>query len=198
MIHPTRIPIVLLSAAFAILSGCATYPISQKYREAARKDVTVPLVQQQPQTYQGALVIWGGAIIQVLNDSTGSQLMVLESPLGPDGYPESPVHSRGRFLALTDRFLDPLVYKKGRKVTLAGEVAGTSRRKLGEGSYVYPQIVIKEMRYWLPAPQYYYTPYYNYPYDYPFYSPFYGPAFTPPGIRESWPDDGVFDDDDLE
>jgi hypothetical protein len=45
------------------------------------------MVQKDPQQFTGKIVIWGGRIIDVINDSTGSQLMILESKLNKEEYP---------------------------------------------------------------------------------------------------------------
>jgi len=74
--------------------------------------------------------------------------------------------------------LDPEIYKRGNQVTLAGVVSGEKILPLGEGSYNYPVIMIKELH------LYEKQPYYPYPYGYydywngPFwYGPYYAPGF---------------------
>ncbi|MDD5675947.1 MAG: Slp family lipoprotein [Chitinivibrionales bacterium] len=168
--------------ATSLLAGCASYVISENFRKETAKDVIVPMVQENPQKYIGTKVIWGGQIVEVTNDSAGSHLWVFETMLDNDEYPMEAQHSRGRFIATTTKFLDPLIYIKGRKVTIGGEVLGVANQKLGNGTYPYPEVKIDELRYWIPYPAYRYYPYYpdyspwwHYPwwYDRP-YDDFYG------------------------
>ncbi len=145
--------------AVSVFFGCTSYVISKHYQEEAVKDATVPMVQKDPQQFTGKIVIWGGRILDIVNDSTGTQLVILESKLGDDEYPLPPRFSRGRFIAVTSKFLDPAIFIKGHRVTLAGEVVGVRTEKLGNGSYVYPEVKIEELRYWVPTPNYIYYPY---------------------------------------
>jgi starvation-inducible outer membrane lipoprotein len=103
----------------------------------------------------GKTVIWGGRIISLINDSTGTTLIILESPLDDEGYPKPARFSRGRFIATTPDFIDPAIVRKGNKVTLAGEITELKTDTLGKGTYPYPLIKIDELRIWIPAPYYY-------------------------------------------
>jgi outer membrane lipoprotein len=164
--------------------GCA-YPISQQLRKEAAKDVTFKMVLNNPSAYIGDIVVWGGTIIKTVNVKKGTQIFVLDTPLNYWGEPKQDIHSKGRFIAETSEFLDPEVYKRGNQVTLAGEVSGAKTLPLGQGSYTYPVIMIKELhlyekqRYY----PYYYYDYWGGPYWYgpywhgPYYRPYYGPGF---------------------
>ena len=176
------IPIACALFASMVFAGCASYAISKKYRQEAANNVIIPMVQKDPQQFTGKIVIWGGRILDVINDSTGSQLVVLESKLDDEEYPLPSRFSRGRFIAATPQFLDPAIFIKGRRVTLAGEVVGMKTEKLGNGTYAYPEVKIEELRYWVPSPYYMYYPDYSHrwwdrwPY-YDFYDDFF---FTEP------------------
>jgi outer membrane lipoprotein len=163
MAMKTRKTISLVGALLVVFVfiGCTSYVISKQYREEAVKDATVPMVQKDPQRFMGKIVIWGGRIIDLINDSTGSQLIILESKLDNDEYPLPSRFSQGRFIAKTSKFLDPAIFIKGHRVTLAGEVVGTRTEKLGNGSYTYPEIKIEELRYWVPTPYYMYYPHFS-------------------------------------
>ncbi len=67
----------------------------------------------------GTLVIWGGEIIRTVTAGEKSDIIVLETPLDHWEKPLSDVHSQGRFIVQDNRFLDPAVYAKGRKITVA-------------------------------------------------------------------------------
>ena len=174
--NPSRaVGLALLAALATALSACA-YPISRHYRQAARRDLDISKVLPDPTSHQGALVIWGGVILAVLNGPEGSQLEVLEVPLDFMGEPTDPRYSRGRFMAQSADFLDPEVYKKGDKVTLAGEIAGKETRPLGKAQYSYPVLAIKQIHVWAPHEIVYPPPYYGWSgrWESPYY---YGPYF---------------------
>ena len=165
--------LVLIMAA----SGCA-HVVSWEMREKAAKDLPFGAVLSNPEKYKGEIVIWGGLIIDSVNEADGtSTIKVLETSLDSYGLPDDDEYSKGRFLAKVPRYLDKEIYKNGRKITLAGEVMGKEVLPLGEAQYTYPVISVKEIHLWKPVP-YYYGPY---PYDYwywggapyPYYLPMY-------------------------
>jgi len=75
--------------------------------------------------------------------------------------------SEGRFLILTDKYLDPYIFRRGKKITIAGEILGEKIKPLGEMDYRYPIVSSKQIYLW---PEYYYRPY---PYYY-YYDPWWG------------------------
>ena len=176
----TKVLILLL--AFFLGIGCS-HVMSSGIREAAKKEVTLPMVLQNPTAYTGQTVIWGGVIIETVNHQEGTEIKVLETPLYSDGFPQDREQSRGRFIAETSQYLDPEIYRKGNKITVGGEVRGTKVQDLGETKYAYPDVSIKEMHlwkeeavpYWAPYPGYFGYPWY---YD-PWYYPYWGPGYYP-------------------
>jgi outer membrane lipoprotein len=167
----------LFGLALILMFGCS-YPISKSLRQEAKKEnLTFPMVLHDPAAFRGSMVLWGGEIIETVNLQHGSEIILLETPLDYQEMPESAIHSEGRFIARTQEFLDPAVYKKGKKVTLAGEVAGGEKRPLGKTEYIYPVVEIKEIHLWKEERKYYYPwPYYGWPWGWhgP-YGPYYGP-----------------------
>jgi outer membrane lipoprotein len=134
-------------ALAAILSSC-TCPISDVYRKEARPDVDFSSVHSNPAAYRGTLVIWGGEILRTVNSEGKSDIIVLETPLDQWEKPVSDVHSRGRFIVQDNRFLDPAVFAKGRKITVAGVMIGEQRQRLGRTSYTYPLIRANQIHLW--------------------------------------------------
>ena len=155
---------VMLALSLGLASGCATFPMSKELRSQVDKKITFKKVLADPDTYKGSTVIWGGEIVQVVNLVQGTELIVLDSPLDRGERPLDSEYSRGRFIARTDSFLDPLIYKENVKVTIGGSVGGKETRILGQGQYSYPVVDIKEIRVWRNETIYYYYP------------PYYGPS----------------------
>ncbi len=177
--------IVFLVLAAAV-SSCAS-PIASQYRKEATPNLTFPMVYQDPAAHKGSFVIWGGSIIRTINTASGSEMFVLETPLGSRDWPESIEYSRGRFIVTSTYSLDPLVYHRGKRVTVAGEVVGTRQVK-GKKSgvtFTYPVVRAKQIYLWKRAH------YHAYPYYYSGYGwwgePYYwgGPYFDEgPGFGE--------------
>lgn len=162
-------PMLLLSLSLFVISGCA-HTISPEMRQRARKDLTFPQVLQSPTAYVGFTVIWGGLIIETLNRSDGTAITVLETPLDYQEMPRDEESSRGRFIARISGYLDPEVYRKGRKITLAGDIIGKESKPLGEIQYTYPVVQVRELHLWRERiVEYYPYPYYWYWYGGPYY-----------------------------
>ena len=160
---------------FVVLTGCA-HVISKDLRVKADPSLTFRDVFQNPNAYQGKTVIWGGEIINTINQKDGTTLIeVFQLPLSRRGEPNETYPSEGRFLVLTEKYLDPYLFNRGRRITVAGEILGEKTKPLGEMDYRYPLLSGKQIylwrEYYYPGPYYYYYPYYYYDpwWDYPFY-----------------------------
>jgi outer membrane lipoprotein len=138
--------------ALIALAGCASYPISDQYRASASRDVNFTMVLRNPDAYAGAIVIWGGRIVETTNTPGGSEIIVLETPLNGWEEPGAAEYSPGRFIAQSSDFLDPAIYAPGRRITLAGQVVRGEKRPLGTTEYAYPLVAVKQLHLW-PVPK---------------------------------------------
>jgi outer membrane lipoprotein len=162
----------LLLFVIVLLSGCA-HVISKDLRVKADPYLTLRDVSKNPNAYQGKTVIWGGEIIKTTNQKDGSTLIeIFQLPLSRRGEPNEMYPSEGRFLVLAEKYLDPYLFKQGRKVTVAGDILGEEIRPLGEMDYRYPLLSGKQIYLWR---EYYY---YNSPYYYRYY--YYDPWWSYP------------------
>ena len=161
----------LFSLCVLAASGCA-YPISKDLMQEANKDLTFSMVLQDPTAYVGSIVIWGGEIISTTNSENGTEILVLDTPLDHWGMPQGAEYSQGRFIAKSTQFLDPALYKVGKKITVGGEVTGKESKPLGKMQYTYPVVGVEQLHLWTHT-QYrlYYNPYWNW------YAPYYGPHY---------------------
>jgi len=158
--------ILLLLFPVLLMMGCA-HVISKDLR--AKTDISLAFnqVYQNPDIYKGKWVVWGGEIIEAVNQKDGTtQIEVFQKPLGWRGEPNETYPSEGRFLVLYDKYLDPYLFSSGKKITVAGEILGEKIKPLGEMDYRYPMVSSKQIYLW---PEYYYRPY---PYTY--YDPWWG------------------------
>jgi outer membrane lipoprotein len=165
-----RIMPVLLVGLF--LSGCA-HVMSEESLRLVDYRITFADLKRSPETFIGKYVLLGGTIAGVKNKKGGGELEVLQAPLDSSDKPEETHYSGGRFLVDSPDFLDPLVYKTGRRITVVGEVKGKKTRTIDEVEYIYPLVAAVEIHLFerYEADRFYY-----YPYPPPFYyDPFWDP-----------------------
>jgi outer membrane lipoprotein len=156
----------------ALFSGCT--PISKELRAQADRTLSFQQVSKNPEAVKSKIVIWGGEIIDTTNQKDGTTLIVvLQRPLD---WMEEPKFqgSEGRFIILVEGYVDPYVFKRGRRLTVAGEILGRKVMRLGELEYPYPLLQSKQLYLW---GEYYYSPYPYYPWGYYGY---YGPRWGYP------------------
>jgi outer membrane lipoprotein len=174
----SRKGLLICVAIIFVMSACS-YPISKGLRKEAEKGPQFTSVLKAPDMHTGSVVIWGGIIIETINHKAGTEVVVLETPLDYEGEPEDSEYSQGRFIARTSGYLDPEMYKRGRKVTVAGEIVSPEKRKIGEMTYTYPVVSIKEIHLWEVQKVYYPPYYYGWYGPYYGYGPYWGPPFGP-------------------
>ena len=150
---------------FILVQGC--FPISKQLRAQADKTLAFQQVFQSPDAYKGKIVIWGGEVVETINQKDGTTLIiVLQRPLDWTEEPEFR-RSEGRFTILVEGYVDPYVFRRGKRITVAGEILGKKVMRLGELEYPYPLLLSKQIYLW---GEYYYYPYpWYYPYWYPYW-----------------------------
>jgi outer membrane lipoprotein len=164
---------LLIIFVILFLTGCS-HVISKDLRQQIDPAITVKQVFDNPDAYKGKMILWGGEIIQTMNQKDGSTLIeVFQTPLGWREEPKetkASVTSEGRFLIQFPTYVDSYLYRRGRKITVAGEVQGAMTKTLDEMNYRFPVIVSKQIHLWdeysNPTPTssyYYYDPLWDYP-----------------------------------
>ncbi len=165
-----RLPILFLLFPLLLIMGCA-HVISKDLRIKSDPSVTFNQVSQDPNQYKGKWVVWGGEIIETINQKDGTtQIEVFQKPLGWRGEPYETSASEGRFLVLADKYLDSYLFRRGKKITVAGEILGEKVKPIGERDYRYSLLSGKQIYLWPEYhayPLYYYDPWWDYPY-YPY------------------------------
>jgi len=148
-------------AAFLSLllsSGCS-HVISQAARDSITPGVTLAAVKADPTPYLGQRLLLGGIILVNQPGTEVSTLEILAMRLDRSGEPVAVDEEAGRFLATSDRFLDPALYQSGRMVTLTASVSGRETRPMGGLTYDYPLLHITELYLWRSPLLYETTPY---------------------------------------
>lgn len=182
-----KISFLITAMASLILFSCAPVLNRQIMKEGER-NVSLDEIRSNPDPYLGKLFILGGIIVETRFTQQGSQIEVLSVPVDSYGYLKEAERTMGRFLVIYPRekgLLDPVVYKKGRTVTLAGSFLGDRKGKLDDMEYTYPVFEIRQIYLWEEPQDYRLYPYPYYPYNfYPgpyWYNPYWGPWPPPPG-----------------
>ena len=147
--------------------------ISRQVREESIPSVKFRILVKDADKYLGNTVILGGYILETQNLADKSFIKVLQAPLGLGETIRSKDDSEGRFIISHKGFLDPEIYRKDRKVTVAGTIVGTVEEKVDQFTQTYLKIESREIYLW-PKEDVYSYPYYNpwyYPYPY-FWHPY--------------------------
>lgn len=168
-----RIYVPFLFTFFLVICSCAPV-LDRSYMQEGEREVSFKSLRENPGRYKGKLYILGGVIVHTKFVEQGSQVEAMHVPVDRYGYFEDEGRSEGRFFAVLpkeERMLDPVVYQRGRRVTLAGEFVEMRSGKIDEMEYGYPVFQIKQIYLWPKEkrhpPPYYYDPWFSpYPYYY--------------------------------
>jgi outer membrane lipoprotein len=195
-----KMPQILLLFILSLMFLSCSPVLNREYMREGSREVSFQLLRENPEAQKGRLFILGGVIVRTKFTAAGSQIEAMYVPVNGSGYFKESGRSEGRFLAVLpeDRtMLDPEVYSRGRRVTLAGEFVELQSGWIGEMEYVYPVFEIKQIYLWpmenpyYPAPYYYYDPwFYPYPYYYwdPWWSyPYYYRYYPAPPVYQRTP-----------
>lgn len=136
------LPALLLCA---MLASCAT-PV---FRDTGGAIAVTPAdVQQQPENFQGAEVVWGGRIVAVENHEDSTDVEVVAYPLDRDQQPSPEEPTLGRFMIVLPGFVEPYDYPAGRHLTVQGVLSGTRTGRVQEHDYVYPLVRASAVHVW--------------------------------------------------
>jgi outer membrane lipoprotein len=146
---PIQFNLALLGLLLLFLLPACAPVISKDLRAQADFSLHFWEVFPNPEAYKGKTVIWGGEIIKTINQKDETTLIeIFQRPLTRMGEPEVTEPSGGRFLALSQEYLEPYIFREGMTITVAGDILGEKTRPLGEIEYRYPLLLSKEMYLW--------------------------------------------------
>ena len=174
----------LITLVITLLSSCAPV-LKEEIMKTASFDLPFSDIRNNPDPYKGELFILGGLIVQTKLTEGGSLIEAVYVPVDSKGYLKDVGLSNERFLAFLPKeegLLDPLIYRKEREITLAGELIETRTGKIDEMVYTYPVFEIKEIYLWRERRVYYpYYPSWYYPYwwdePWPWWRPWWRPWY---------------------
>jgi outer membrane lipoprotein len=176
--------LVIIGIAVLALAGCA--PVLDKgFMDQGAREFQLSHLVETPEVFKDNLFILGGVIVETKLTENGSQIEALFIPVNYSGHLRDYQRHQGRFLAVYSRakgILDPLIYKRGREITLAGDFIEVRKGKIDEMEYSYPVFEIRQIYLWEEYRDYPYGWPYAYPYPY-YYSPYY---YRSPFIYDPW------------
>ncbi len=145
--------ILSLFAASLLLFACASKPPASIAR-VPPNDPGLTWVRADIDRNIGTEVRWGGVIGKVENKTDATWIEIVRYPLRDNGRPNTAGLSDGRFIASFAGFVDPVVYKTGRPLTVLGVVDGKVRRAIGEYDYVFAIVRVEGAHLWQVEPNY--------------------------------------------
>lgn len=176
----TLIAILFLLPA---LAACAPV-LNRDLMRQGERDFRLSQLAEAPDGRKGRLFILGGSIVNTKLVEAGSLIEAVYVPVDSYGYLRNAEHYQGRFLALLPKargLLDPLIYTKGREITIAGEFQEIRPGKIDEMEYAFPYFEIKQIYLWEERTEYRWPYYYPYSYWSPWcYDPWGRPYHCPP------------------
>jgi outer membrane lipoprotein len=130
--------------ASLVLAGCASQPrpLQGEFnpitpREAAEQDST------------GAVVRWGGRIVQVEPKENRTCFEMISTRLTANGRPYwAEDDTGGRFIACRAGFYDPAIFEKNREVSFTGRIDGYENRRIGGYDYRFPHVAADVVYLW--------------------------------------------------
>lgn len=137
----------ILVLLFFMSTGCTTTK-ERPEGEKGYEKVSFSEILRSPEQYRGKVVRLGGVILNTVNEEKGSTLEILEQPLSWRGRPKVGDVPGGRFLVVSNQFLDKAIYQPDREVTVVGEITGSRTGQVGEAKYNYPVLILQDIRLW--------------------------------------------------
>jgi outer membrane lipoprotein len=162
----------VITVVLLVVAACA--PVLRKdLMRGGIYDFQMSTIRETPERYQGKLFILGGVIAETRGTAEGSLIEAVFISVDSMGYLKDVDVAGGRFLAIYPKkkgILDPLIFRKGREITVAGEYVGNRTGMIDEMEYVYPLFEIRELYLWEEKRSYTIVPF---PYPYLYYPRWY-------------------------
>jgi outer membrane lipoprotein len=161
--------------AALLATACSVMPAAVE--EQALPDLPFPALIADAAANLDRTVILGAYVLEVTNDADRTRMVAIQAPLGLGREPKSKDLSQGRLILEYQGFLDPEVYAKDRKITVAGRLLASSATEKNPNPFPFLRLQVLELHLWpvekplQPDP---YWDYWGYPYAYPWgWGPYY-------------------------
>ena len=142
--------VLAVFSTILLLSGCA-HVMSEANLKLVDRSIRYERLHTNPDAFAGKTVLLGGIIAGATTTGDLSQLEVAQLELFNNEVPNEFSNSGGRFLAISAEPIDPVIYSRGKFVTIIGEVKGRKVQQRDGADYPYPLISVKELRLFQPV-----------------------------------------------
>ncbi|SIS41126.1 Slp family lipoprotein [Neptunomonas antarctica] len=150
------LPLILLT----LMVGCSGVPEQLQVPEttpltsyeSARNYPADAHADSQTVEFQ-SMARWGGVIASTENREGMTQLEVVQFALNSNSRPNVTDNSAGRFRVKINQFLDPMIYKEGRELTILGSISSSEKGYIGEQPYLFPVLLSQKLYLWQPEKQ---------------------------------------------
>ncbi len=141
-----RLPAIPACLLGLMLAACAAGP------QFDTADVALSVTPQQAasdfERIKGAGVLWGGVIVNAVNEETLTRLEILAYPLDSRHRPDTDAKAGIRFLAEKAGYLETADYAQGRQVTVKGTAADLRKGRIGDAPHTYPVVRVARIHLW--------------------------------------------------
>ena len=138
--------LLLLLILTAVVAGCSSLPPNTRLE--GDRNLTPKMVVGDIETYRETAVVWGGIITKLDNYAESSEIQILAYPSLESGRPNVSKPPEGRFIAISNEYLEAHDYRRGREVSLSGKIIGIRAGKIGEADYNFPVLSIEKSVLW--------------------------------------------------
>lgn len=142
---------LFLLFSLSMFSSCGPKVIPEDLERKVEKEISFQEVKKSPDSFKGKRILVGGEIIEVRNLKDKTEIEILQKPLGRDRAPLNVDESNGRFVLIHPSFLDPSVFRSGRRLTAVGLVEGSRAEQVGEAEMVQPVLQSEHIHLWPPG-----------------------------------------------
>jgi len=167
-----KIPALIVLQSVWLLFACSS-SVPVAIRQAPEQAPDIAQLRASPQDYPAQQVRWGGRILSTQNKQDATWITIVAMPLSKRGEPLKSDQSPGRFIAIVKQFVEPLVYRKNRLITVTGRYLRAETHQVGEFQYSYPLIEVDQYYLWprkVKSPVTYPQNFWRYdPWSYPYY-----------------------------
>src|SRR5947208_1081439 len=109
------------------LCGCVSEVIPKELEGQVDRKVSFLQLKEAPDTYTGRMVVLGGEVLSAKRNNDSTRIEVIQLPLDSSLEPvPDRTTSQGRVLAIQKAFLHPATVPVGTRVTIIGEMTGTT------------------------------------------------------------------------
>ncbi len=148
----------------AVLGGCVTAPQNLQVDEFALRSLTQ--IEASHYSCQCKIIRLGGKVITVENLVNRTKVEIMSLPVANySAKPSIDSANQGRFIAYFNGFIDPKNLKD-QYVTVVGTLKNQETGKIGEATYQYPVVAVRDYRIWKLQESYVYDDWDDYPYGY--------------------------------